>query len=47
MIKKLLYLAVLLLDVVLIILGIVDWKMAIGIFGAFVVGYYLLKKFIF
>jgi hypothetical protein len=47
MIKRLLYVAVAVVDVVLVLMGYYDWKMAGILFAAFVGGYFLLKKFIF
>ena len=47
MIKRLLYVAVAVVDVVLVLIGSYDWKTAGILFAAFVGGYFLLKKLLF
>ena len=47
MIKRLLYVAVALVDIVLVFMGTYDWKMAGILFVAFIAVYFLLKKLLF
>ena len=44
MIKKLIYLIVLLLDIVLITTGSIDWKIGLGLFAGIVILYTIIKK---
>ena len=47
MIKKLIYLIVLLLDIALITIGSIDWKIGLGLFAGIVILYTLIKKILF
>jgi hypothetical protein len=47
MIKRLIYVAVAILDVALVFMGYYDWKIAGILFGAFVVAYILIKRLLF
>ena len=47
MIKRLLYVAVAIVDVVLVLMGTYDWKMAGILFVAFIAVYFLVKKLLF
>jgi hypothetical protein len=45
MIKKLIYLIILLLDLALIFIGSIDWKIGIGLFAGIVILHTLTKKY--
>jgi hypothetical protein len=47
MIKKLIYLIVLLLDIALITIGSIDWKIGLGLFAGIVILYIVNKKILF
>lgn len=47
MIKKLLFLIVLLLDITLIFIFSIDWKIGLGLFAGFILLYTLIKKILF
>ena len=44
MIKKVLFLIVLLLDIALIVFFSIDWKIGLGLFAGFILLYTLIKK---
>ena len=47
MIKRLLYLVVLIADLSLVLMGSIDWKIGLGIFGGFILVYMLIKRLLF
>jgi len=47
MIKRLLYLVVLIADLALVLMGSIDWKVGLGIFGGFILVYMLIKRLLF
>jgi hypothetical protein len=47
MIKRLLYLVVLIADLALVLMGSIDWKIGLGIFGGFILVYMLIKRLLF
>jgi hypothetical protein len=47
MIKRLIYIAVAIVDITLVFMGYYDWKMAGILFGTFIVSYIVIKKFLF
>jgi hypothetical protein len=47
MIKRLLYLVVLIADLALILMGAIDWKIGLGLFGGFILIYMLIKRLLF
>jgi hypothetical protein len=47
MIKRLLFVAAAIVDVALVFNGYYDWKMAGLLLGAFIIGYIILKRFLF
>lgn len=47
MIKRLLYLVVLIADLALVLMGSIDWKIGLGIFSGFILVYMLIKRLLF